>query len=332
MPIKLMCAGDLMTGENVHHYHRGIVTKFRGRYNDLIAENVREIIGQSDYLLLNFEASLVPDEMIDSLSIERGVYVAPLESLELLKSLNTGIILNVANNHFGQHGKDSAGYTIEKLIQAGFLVTGIDNQPVTINREGINLSVWGCSLVKDRHYDGSYFRSGYETLVNDLKLPEKKQDDIWILSIHWGEEYYTQQNDAQQHLAEKLGSAGFDYIIGHHPHVIQPVSKIGDTTVLYSHGNFIFDQNFSSLTQMGLVSQISPEDGIIELFFSQQEGYRVSRLTPTDEAGVEKFCRKNFHRRKPLFMRLRMKLELLYRFHELNRAIIGTFTSRLFRK
>jgi len=332
MPIKLMCAGDLMTGENVHHYHRGIVTKFRGRYNELIADNVREIIAQSDILLLNFEASLVPDEKIDSLTIERGVYVTPLESLELLKSLNSGIILNVANNHFGQHGKDSADFTVESLRQSGFLVTGRNNQPVTINREGVNLSVWGCSLVKDRHYDGSYFRSSYETLVNDLKLPEKQTGDIWILSIHWGEEYFTRQNKAQEQLAGKLAGAGIDYIIGHHPHVIQPMSKIGDTTVLYSHGNFIFDQNFSALTQKGLVSLIYPEDGKIELFFSQQEGYRVSRLTPTDEAGVEKFCRENYHRRKPVFMRIRMKLELLYRFHELNRAIISTFTSRLFRK
>jgi hypothetical protein len=32
-----------------------------------------------------------------------------------------------------------------------------------------------------------------------------------------------------------------------------------------------------------------------------------------------------------VFMRIRMKLELFYRFYELNGAIIKTFTSRLFR-
>lgn len=332
MPVKLMCAGDLMTGENVHHYHRGIVTKFRGRYADLISENARKIIDRSDYLLLNFEASLVPDEDIDNLSIDRGVYATPVESLELLKSLKAGIILNVANNHFGQHGKDSADFTVDILRKTGFLVTGRDNSPLVVTRNGINLCIWGCSLVVDKHYDGSYFRSSYNTLPDDMNLPVKNQDDIWIISIHWGEEYYTRQNDAQLQLAGKLANAGFDYIIGHHPHVIQPVNTIGNTTVLYSHGNFIFDQNFSSLTQKGLVSLLSVKERSIELFFSRQNKYRITELTPTDRDGVEEFCKKNFHPRNPLIMRIRMKLELLLRFYELNRAIIGTFTSRLFRK
>jgi poly-gamma-glutamate synthesis protein (capsule biosynthesis protein) len=331
MPVKLMCTGDFMTGENVHHYRRGIITKFKGRYADLIDENARKVINLSDLMLLNFEASIVPDHEIQNLSIDRGVYVAPMESLGLLKGLDTRIIVNVANNHFGQHGKEAAEYTIGTLKQNGIGVTGCDNKPLVLDIAGVKISIWGCSLVKDKHDNGSYFKSSYSALPDDLDLPEKQPGEIRIISIHWGEEYITRQNNAQELLAGKLSDAGFDYIIGHHPHVIQPVSTIGNTRVFYSHGNFIFDQNFSGLTQKGLVSMISLEERQVELYFSQQKKFRLISLTPTDQSGVEKFCRENHHPRKPLIMRIRMKLELLYRFHELNRAIINTFTSRMFR-
>ncbi|MFH1119561.1 MAG: CapA family protein [Bacteroidota bacterium] len=330
MSINLMCAGDLMTGENVHHFHRGIVTKFKGRYPDLISEDARNLIGKAEILLLNYEASLAPDSEMNSYNIERGVYVAPLESLELLKSLKTGLIVNVANNHFGQHGSESAKYTIRKLEENGIRVIGKNNMPLILNLGETKSYFWGCSLVKDKYYNGSYFKSGYDTLVNDLKLPVKESGDIWILSIHWGEEYYTLQNSAQRQLAEKLSQAGFDFIIGHHPHVVQPVEIIGNTKVMYSLGNFIFDQNFSGLTQTGLVSHISFVNMEMKLFFSKQENYRLIDFKITSEPALKEFCKGNFHPRKPLLMRIRMKLELVYRFYELNGAILRAFSSRLF--
>ena len=34
MPIKICSIGDVMLGENLYHYKRGIVTKLDGRYKD----------------------------------------------------------------------------------------------------------------------------------------------------------------------------------------------------------------------------------------------------------------------------------------------------------
>jgi poly-gamma-glutamate synthesis protein (capsule biosynthesis protein) len=47
----------------------------------------------------------------------------------------------------------------------------------------------------------------------------------------------------QRLLAGQLAEAGVDAIIGHHPHVTQPVDTIGNTIVCYSLGNFVFDQH-----------------------------------------------------------------------------------------
>ena len=40
--------------------------------------------------------------------------------------------------------------------------------------------------------------------------------------------------------AELFAKTGYDLVVGHGPHVQQPVGMQGDTPVLYSLGNFIF--------------------------------------------------------------------------------------------
>lgn len=331
MPVKLLCAGDLMTGENVHHFHRGIPARFKGRYMQLVNKQVLDLTRNADVLLLNFEASMASEEELNSFDISRGVYVAPEETIGLIKSMNENAIVSVANNHFGQHGRQAATLTIERLRNQGVGVIGADTTPLKREINGLSLFFWGVSLIKDTTYEGAYVKSSYETLIGDLNLPAKAANDVWILSIHWGEEYYTLENERQVKLAQQLAEAGFDYIIGHHPHVVQPVRRVGEALVFYSHGNFIFDQNFSGLTQKGLVSEISIPAKKARLFLSRQSGFRIRELTAITAEDLAKFCASRYHKRKPLLMRIRMKLELIFRFYELNGAIIKTFTSRLFK-
>ena len=60
--------------------------------------------------------------------------------------------------------------------------------------------------------------------------------------MHWGEEYTNAPNNEQKEIAEYLSSLGVNLIIGHHPHVIQPITYIDDTLVIYSLGNFLSGQ------------------------------------------------------------------------------------------
>ena len=73
---------------------------------------------------------------------------------------------------------------------------------------------------------------------------EKIKDiaDVIIVSMHWGVEDYNTITESQKQIAEYLSSLGVDLIIGSHPHVVQPVERIGDTIVIYSLGNFISNQ------------------------------------------------------------------------------------------
>ena len=63
-----------------------------------------------------------------------------------------------------------------------------------------------------------------------------------MVSMHWGEEYTHNPTEEQKIIAEYLASLNVDIIIGHHPHVVQPIDFIGNTMVIYSLGNFIASQ------------------------------------------------------------------------------------------
>lgn len=83
MSISLISTGDVMLGENVHHFQRGIIKKLK--YSSLINKDVKDLFKEADFVIINLESSLAPDDHIKSRTINNGVYVAPVESIQLLK-------------------------------------------------------------------------------------------------------------------------------------------------------------------------------------------------------------------------------------------------------
>jgi poly-gamma-glutamate synthesis protein (capsule biosynthesis protein) len=68
--------------------------------------------------------------------------------------------------------------------------------------------------------------------------------DFLVVSMHWGNEYQEEPSAVQKQLAEFFALRRVDLVIGHHPHVLQPLSRIprpdgGVLYCFYSLGNFI---------------------------------------------------------------------------------------------
>lgn len=332
MPFKIISIGDYMTGENAHHFKRGIPHKFRNNYRSLISDNVREVLSAGDLLFLNFESALADERILKRLPINKAVYVAPLETISLLRSLDIPIIANIANNHFAQHGSKVAGYTIEQLEKNDIIVIGRNNRPATISKSGWNIKAWGVSLVADTVGSQSYFKSTYENLLNEIYLPEKEENEIWVLSIHWGKEYHSIPDEKQKELASILAMSGFDLILGHHPHILQTVEKINECWVIYSHGNFLFDQNFSSLTQKGLISKFTMPSKYLELYITKQKNYSVLEIKPVTKDELVRFCKQIHSEYNPIRMRFQMKTEMITHFYQLNLPTLKMFAGRLLSK
>ena len=87
-----------------------------------------------------------------------------------------------------------------------------------------------------------------------------KENDIVIVHIHWGNEYESNYSNSQQIVGHALVDKGADLIIGHHPHVIQPLEIYNNKPIFYSLGNFIFDQFTEETTKGFAVEATFSED------------------------------------------------------------------------
>ena len=82
--------------------------------------------------------------------------------------------------------------------------------------------------------------------------------DVLMVAMHWGIEYKYEPNSYQLDMAEYLASLGVEIIIGTHPHVIQPITWIDDTLVIYSLGNFISAHEVVNMgNRVGLMSSVN---------------------------------------------------------------------------
>jgi poly-gamma-glutamate synthesis protein (capsule biosynthesis protein) len=93
-------------------------------------------------------------------------------------------------------------------------------------------------------------------MVSDIALA-KRRADIVVVSFHFGDEYATTHNAYQENIAHAAVDAGASLVVGHHPHVVEDVEQYKGVYILYSLGNFVFDQNFSDDTKRGLIAEVA---------------------------------------------------------------------------
>lgn len=335
MSIKFSFCGDVMLGENLYHYNRGIRTKYKNLYDLLIDPFIREyIFDDSDYVFFNFEFSLVEDEFNFD-NIKNSLYRVDKSSLVFFPRKKS--ILNIANNHFSQYGKKYCKFSKEIIKKSGFFITGETCKPLVLNYEDMIVKFWGVSLIKDFNYCNEYYIADYKSIIEDLNTQLKKLfkrvNEIWIISLHWGDEYIKTPSSFQINLAHQLSELGFDYIIGHHPHVIQSIEFYNDSFICYSLGNFVFDQNFSKETQDGLLIKadlLNKKD--INIYMTNQRGYKVF-FKEKINIYEKKIRPVKFYFIKlkllDLIKRIQMKIELILHFKDLDIQSIKVILSKI---
>ena len=80
--------------------------------------------------------------------------------------------------------------------------------------------------------------------------------DVAIVSMHAGYEYQMKANADQQRFARAAIDAGASLVVGHHPHVTQPVKTYAGGLIFYSLGNLVFDQFQRPETQLGWIAEV----------------------------------------------------------------------------
>ncbi len=212
-------------------------------------ELVKPIIQSYDLAFYNQESILGGVELGLS-SYPR--FNAPKEVGDAFLDLGFNLV-SLANNHTLDKGKNGIYSSLnywqgkENIMTAGSY-SSEENRitPNIMEKNGITYALLayttttnGLNTFKDEPYLITVYDE--ELVKADIERLRDKVD-LLMVSMHWGEEYTHNPTEEQKIIAEYLASLNVDIIIGHHPHVVQPIDFIGNTMVIYSLGNFIASQ------------------------------------------------------------------------------------------
>lgn len=89
----------------------------------------------------------------------------------------------------------------------------------------------------------------------------KGQCDVIVVSLHWGIEYNANPDGRQQQLGRFLIDQGVSVVAGHHPHVLQEPEWYKDGIIIYSMGNFVFDQWSRPPTRISRIYRLTLDKG-----------------------------------------------------------------------
>lgn len=202
----------------------------------------------TDGLIINLESPFINES---HKKIKNKVCLhSDSNSFSVVKNISPYLV-NISNNHINDFGTESAKYTIELMQSNNIQVFGVglpnDNSHVVIDFEKrlVNVSYTDRSsdLTGSKLHSDVYFYGPKPVNIPELKkLREKYPDYVIVVSVHWGLEDISLPTPEIRTLAKNISESDVDIIIGHHPHIIQPFEKVGDTLIFYSLGNLHFPE------------------------------------------------------------------------------------------
>lgn len=217
-----------------------------------------DLFTDSDLVVGNFEGTVRPNRNLEV--VNQMTFDTTPDNVAMLA--NAGFThLSLANNHADDYGIQVAADTRQAILDNGLVAFGdpelSQNYIARENIGGVSLSLIGF------HAFGEDTNEILEAIES-----EKAQGRFVIVYPHWGVEYATQAPSVETLAAQAFVNAGADLIIGAHPHVIQNIEVIDGVPVIYSLGNFLFDQDFSSETKQGLTVQVTITNEALTLDFT----------------------------------------------------------------
>jgi poly-gamma-glutamate synthesis protein (capsule biosynthesis protein) len=122
--------------------------------------------------------------------------------------------------------------------------------------------------------------------VRDMKA----QADVAIVVMHWGvpspwlPPLQGLLAEYQQPLAHAIIEAGADLIAGNHPHALNPVEIYHGKSIVYSLGNFVYEDLWDFIGPESILVRLSLDRGTVELVPLLLDEHGIPHCATGDEA------------------------------------------------
>ncbi|WP_139364884.1 CapA family protein [Sutcliffiella halmapala] len=272
------------TGESSYDFNP-MLDRVKGylQDTDISIANQETIIGGTEIGLSNYPSFNSPFEVADALQ-------------------NAGVdIVSIANNHTLDRGEKAIMNainhyeTIDMQYVGGYKSKEDRATLRTITKKGITFSF----LSYTYGTNGIPIPEGKEYFVNliDREVIERdvkeaqENSDVVVVAMHWGVEYILLPNSEQEDLADFLAGLNVDIVIGHHPHVLQPMKFLerpdgNKMFVVYSLGNFLSGQkddykDIGGIVQLKVEKFVDGDNTKIDIKVDDFIPTYVSQVNPT---------------------------------------------------
>ena len=185
--------------------------------------------------------------------------------------------LGLANNHLGDFGPRALVETVDRLRGAGLATFGAGAtperawRPAVVTRNGVRFGFLGFNAIGETPEvasgrpgavsismpprTGPLDRRELDRFLSAVRRLDRAVDVVVVLP-HWGTQYTNRPEPIQHTVARVLVAAGADVVVGGHPHWVQGAELVDGRLVVHSLGNFVFDMDFMTPTQAGLLLEL----------------------------------------------------------------------------
>ena len=237
-------------------------------------ENVKPYVEEADVACINQETVFVENNFTGypSFGTPKEMGIAEIDA---------GFdVITHATNHAFDRGVGGIMYTTAfwegypEIEMLGIHEDEADAAEISvIEKNGIKIALLNYTY----SLNGYRLPSGKEYMVDLLDEAKIRRDmarareisDAIVVFPHWGNEYQNKPSESQRRWAQLFADCGATVIVGHHPHVVQPMEIVRDITgravpVYYSLGNSISNQNDyqNALCAMADFTIMKDEEGV----------------------------------------------------------------------
>ncbi|MBZ5501379.1 MAG: CapA family protein [Acidobacteriia bacterium] len=295
--VTFAAAGDVIPHQAVQQAATAAASTGDPNGWDALFAEVSPVFRRADFGFVNLETPVAPAHSRGSKPFQFDAPVALLQSLPA----NGVKIVSFANNHVFDQSFRGFDETLVHLREQGLLFVGAGAtadaawKPILLEKNGIRIGWLGMTRwlngnsnpKKDAEPHVAFFpypgqSNGApgrdEAAVLEAIRAARSQCDLLLVSIHWGIEYAPEPRPEDIDMAHKMLEAGASAVIGHHPHVLQPIETYltadhRKTVIFYSLGNFLSNQSATYVQGLMPDKTGEPRDSVLIQFAAVKKDY-----------------------------------------------------------
>lgn len=276
-----------MFGELLENYRRGLGTILDKQGVDPFTY-AGSLLKRAELNVINLECVFSDRSILKKPFSD--ILISPNKFIIHLVENNINIV-NTANNHALDHGKQAFEESLDLLEQHGIRVIGYDKrgffqeEPAVMELDGRRIGFLGYNISNYPDVDKRRQIARIARVISGLR----SSLGTIVVSVHWGEEYTNIPPPYVVRFGKELLRAGCDIIHGHHSHRIQGVLQEGNRIFAPSLGNFIFDQMVDE-NRITAILQVEIDDG--NLSFDYPAYYMNELYQPVPAPMYEGYIRE----------------------------------------